>query len=419
MSKNDRPEGVDQELLNELEEELASDERARKRNIFLVAGGVIAGLVAIAYFSFSGGAPGVADHEFGNNMTSTSNPDGRTPQIDGAPTTESADTRNKQDKEVEPTKDEPPSLEKQIALLQEKNMIGMDEEAPGAVDEKSTSNGKETLAVQGPSLDKESPGLVENSLSAKEIDVSDVYGAESGTGVDESADNTTDGAPDDKNENAQKSRSEKPAELAKKSETRANSADPVRKSAIIPKKKVASISTKTFKKARKIKGQNSKKVKKADTNSGQPYFVQIMSTTDDQTAIGMRDKLRKKGFDAWVLLGKTDESVHSVLVGQYETVKEASATSGKMGLAGFKTKTAYLNPGPGVTLSAGVFQSSEEAEELSARIQDAGFPAFVSSESNERTLYNVRVGRYKTESEATKKHEAVIEAGFTATGVSK
>ncbi len=147
------------------------------------------------------------------------------------------------------------------------------------------------------------------------------------------------------------------------------------------------------------------------------YSVQAMATTDSARALKRRDDLLRRGFDAWIYMGKVKRSLYKVEVGNFGAIKDASMLSKLLFDVGYSNKVAYINNGARITLDMGTFQDRRGAEKLTEKIVADGFPAKVKSAHAPTELYLVRIGRFGSIPEAEKENKRLQESGYDSLGV--
>lgn len=159
---------------------------------------------------------------------------------------------------------------------------------------------------------------------------------------------------------------------------------------------------------------------KAEQPSTKPYagfVLQVAATSDTNMAISARDDLAAKGHKSWISIGKANENVFAVEVGEFASGKDAAPQKDKLEKAGFEPRLAPS--GAKAILVAGVFQDKPAADALAARAKTAGFAPKVVSRKDSSDLYLVRMGPYASAEEAKKAGDAVKAAGYSPVSVSQ
>jgi cell division protein FtsN len=154
-----------------------------------------------------------------------------------------------------------------------------------------------------------------------------------------------------------------------------------------------------------------------ETGGSGVYTVQMIATTDALKALETRDRLAAAGHKPWIANGSSNVDTYRVEVGIYGSIREAAPHSAKMAAEGFANRPAYLAGGARVTLALGVFAEEAEAQKLTSRAKAAGLDARMRRQADAKSLYMVRVGKFKTKNEA---HDAMVDirkSGFNPMGI--
>lgn len=366
---------IDRELLRDFEDELAEEDRARRKKFIYMLGGLALGLALVLVIASRWGE--------------------ERPPASPTPLDEEAAV----EEESPASKD----LDSQIAALKEQNMIDEDFKAPGAL------VNEEPMAPGG---GEEPEAADEDADVADAIEQVETAEEESASEIVETLEEEPAAAAEVEEPKAEPAElEEEPALLtgAGEPETMHGEAEPAEPAEAVEKKEKMMAALVT------PEPQEPKPVEKDDKWA--PYSVQLLATTDAVEALGFRDDLLRRGFDSWISMGKVKKNVYSIECGEFESIKAASGLSGALSSAGFSTRTSYVKGGSRVTLVAGVYDDGGKAGRLAERIRAAGFPALVKNRRGPLDLYLVRVGRYKSRVEAERALETMKRSGYRTLGV--
>ena len=170
-------------------------------------------------------------------------------------------------------------------------------------------------------------------------------------------------------------------------------------------------------KSDKSKPSTEAKVEQASAKPHAGYVLQAVATSDAAMAISARDDLVGKGYKSWISIGKVQENVFVVEVGEFASTKDAAPEKEKLEKAGFEPRVAQS--GAKTALIAGVFQEKLGAQALAARAKAAGFATKVVNRKDSSDLYLVRVGPYGSADEAKKAGDAIKAAGYSPISLSQ
>lgn len=354
---------IDAEILQDFEEELAAEDRARRKKMVFAAAGLFIGVVAVALLAGRwGGGPAVETQVV-------------EPMATGA----------------EPTPEE--SLEAQIAALAEENRIDEDFRAPGALMNGEPLEPAEEAVAEPESMDEQVAAAVEGEPEPREE--GETRTPEPEPAAEENVKETTAITSEPPKPSPQPSQAP-PAE------------EDVRVAALPPS---GTPEMEALEEIERIRDRQTRR-------KGAPYSVMVTATTDAVGALRLRDDLRRRGFDSWISIGKARKSVYRVELGKFGSIREAAGLSGALAEAGFPTRTSYVEGGR-VTLVAGAYERESLARSLAERIRSRGFNPAVAHRSGPFDLYIVRVGEYGSRAEAENTEEAMRRAGYTPRGVGR
>ncbi|MGK7345489.1 MAG: SPOR domain-containing protein [Candidatus Nitrospinota bacterium M3_3B_026] len=364
---------IDAEILQDFEEELAAEDRARRKKTIFAVGGVILGVIVVSVLAGRWGG--------GSSM-------------------ETRITEPAQE-EAEPTAEE--TLEAQIAALAEENRIDEDFKAPGAL-----MNGEPLeSAAEGESAEPAEEAVAEPESM-------DEPGA---AAVEEKAEETP--APETEASAMEPAAAEDVKEIsAITSEPQTSAPSPSQTPPAEEDVKVAALppsgapEKEVLEEIERIRGEQRQRKKT-------PYSVTVTATMDAVGALRLRDDLRSRGFDSWISIGKARKNLYRVELGEFGSIREASGLSAALAEAGFPTRTSYITGGERVTLVAGAYEREGQARSLADRIRGRGFSPAVVNRKGPLDLYIVRVGRYESKAEAERTEETMRRAGYSIRGVGR
>ncbi|MBI5816702.1 MAG: SPOR domain-containing protein [Nitrospinae bacterium] len=159
-----------------------------------------------------------------------------------------------------------------------------------------------------------------------------------------------------------------------------------------------------------------------DTGDKQPapeFSVQVMATSDVAMALATKEAISQKGVgNPFVSIGKIKESVYLVQAGEAVSTADAAGLKDKLINAGFEAQAQAAGNGKSV-VTAGVYSSRKDAESQSGKLAKAGFKAKVTGKKDSSDLYIVKVGGFKTRTEADKAGQSLKAAGFPVMDAAK
>ena len=362
---------IDSELLKDFEDELASEDKARRKKFYFMLGGLALGVVLVLVIA-------------GQLNDKSANPP-QASNVEKAPSAKGDD------------------LDSQLAELNKKNLIDEDFKAPGALvkdepmEPSVEGQGEEKAASAAEEAKEPTPSEAEPAPTATVENVPEaVQTEETVSEAEKSFESAT--AILEEEPAATTAPSEEAGEMEAKEPVAGS--EPVKLAAIAPSARTTHKSPKPM-------------VEKKDA----PFSVQVIATSDAVEALDFRDKLSRRGFESWISMGKVKRNTYSVECGEFSSIKEAAPLSRQLAAAGFAPRTSYINNRTQVTLVVGLFDSQERSIALAERIKAAKLPVRVIRRDAPVDLYHVRVGKYTTLAEAKRSEESVRMAGFETRGV--